>query len=75
MKDIIVINITKIDFFSLDVEGHEYNVLLSYDWSVPISTILVEDNHESDKVHDLLTSRNYLLIETISRNSFYALQS
>ena len=66
---------TKIDFFSLDVEGHEYKVLLSYDWSVPISTILVEDNHESDKVHELLTSKNYLLVETISRNSFYALQT
>jgi FkbM family methyltransferase len=66
---------TRIDFFSLDVEGHEYNVLLSYDWSVPISTILVEDNHESDKVHELLTAKNYLLIEKISRNSFYALQN
>lgn len=65
---------SKIDFFSLDVEGHEYNVLLSYDWSVPIYTILVEDNSDSEKIHELLMSKNYAFIEKISRNSFYALQ-
>lgn len=31
----------KIDFFSLDVEGHEYNVLNSFDWSVPINMFLI----------------------------------
>jgi hypothetical protein len=66
--------VSKIDFFSLNVVGHEYNVLLSFDWSVPIYTILVEDNSDSEKIHELLLSKNYAFIEKISRNSFYALQ-
>ncbi len=28
--------VTHIDFFSLDVEGHEYEVLKTMDWSIPI---------------------------------------
>jgi FkbM family methyltransferase len=34
---------------SLDVEGHELDVLKSNDWDVPISYMLVEGNQESDK--------------------------
>ena len=68
--------VLKIDFFSLNVVGHEYNVLLSFDWSVPIYTILVGDNiTDYQKVHDLLISKNYAFIEKIVCNSFYALQS
>ena len=34
--------LTHIDFLSLDVEGHEYEVLQSWDFSVPIDLILIE---------------------------------
>lgn len=34
--------IKHIDFLSLDVEGHEYEVLQSWDFSVPIDLILIE---------------------------------
>jgi FkbM family methyltransferase len=34
---------------SLDVEGHELEVLKSYDWEVPVSYILVEGSEKGDK--------------------------
>ena len=35
-------NVKHIDLLSLDVEGHEYEVLLSWDFSTPIDVILIE---------------------------------
>ena len=35
-------NIKHFDLLSLDVEGHEYEVLLSWDFSIPIDVILIE---------------------------------
>jgi len=35
-------NLKHIDFMSLDVEGHEYEVLQSWDFSIPIDLILIE---------------------------------
>lgn len=34
---------------SLDVEGHELEVLKSHDWDIPISYMLVEGNREADQ--------------------------
>ena len=43
LKDIIKsTNITHFDLLSLDVEGNEYEVLKSWDFSVPIDVILIE---------------------------------
>jgi len=57
-------SVEEIDFFSLDVEGYEYNVLMGLDfdrWSPKF--ILVEITNNFDIVHDLLISKNYELIE------------
>lgn len=35
-------NITHVDFWSLDVEGHEESVLQWLDWSVPVYVFLIE---------------------------------
>ena len=40
-------DIKHIDFLSLDTEGHEYHVLKSYDFSVPIDVILMESLEEN----------------------------
>ena len=64
-------NFDHIDFFSLDVEGHELNVLLSFDWSIPINTILIENNQDTKQILELLISKNYSLIETIGCNNFF----
>jgi FkbM family methyltransferase len=63
----------KIDFFSLDVEGHELNVLNSFNWEIPINMILVENNQDTMKVDLLLRNKNYIFMETIGPNSFYIL--
>ena len=43
LKDIIKsTKITHFDLLSLDVEGNEYEVLKSWDFSVPIDVILIE---------------------------------
>ena len=46
-------NINHIDLLSLDVEVHEYEVLLSWDFSIPIDVILIEmldKNSEKDEL-------------------------
>jgi len=59
----------KIDFFSLDVEGHELSVLKSFDWSIPINMFLIENNQDTLKINELLTNKNYKIIETIGPNT------
>ena len=63
----------KIDFFSLDVEGHELNVLNSFNWEIPINMILVKNNQDTMKVDLLLRNKNYIFMEMIGPNSFYIL--
>lgn len=44
------ININKVDLFSIDVEGGEYDILKTFDWNIPVYIILIEmDNHNSIK--------------------------
>jgi FkbM family methyltransferase len=61
----------KIDFFSLDVEGHEYNVLLSWDWSIPINIFLIENNNDIANINKLLNDHDYIFIEMVGPNSLY----
>ena len=61
----------KIDFFSLDVEGHELSVLESYDWSIPINMFLIENNQDTIKINEILTNKNYKIIEQIGPNTLY----
>lgn len=63
--------ISKIDFFSLDVEGHEFNVLLSFDWSIPVNIFLIENNHDLTELKKLMESKNYLFIENVAGNSLW----
>jgi len=57
-------NITKVDFMSLDVEGSEYDALMTWDWNVPISVILMETLGEFESVteqcRELLVSKGYI---------------
>lgn len=69
--------ITHIDLLSLDVEGHEYEVLLSYDFSVKIDVILIEllgDNKERDELcRNLLIKNNYKFDMRLGRNEIFLL--
>jgi FkbM family methyltransferase len=59
-------NITHIDFLSLDVEGHEYEVLQSWDFSVPIDLILIEN--PSPVCRQLLMKNGYKFIQKYEHN-------
>ncbi len=62
-----------IDLFSLDVEGHEYNVLKSFNFSVPIKMIIME-NLGGEEMHPaelLLIQKGYLRTEPCAHNSVY----
>jgi hypothetical protein len=54
---------THIDFFSLDVEGGEFSVLSTFDFSVPVHVWIIElDGHNPGKdesVRQLLMKHNY----------------
>ena len=75
---LIKTNISHIDFLSLDVEGHEYEVLQSWDFSIPIDIILIEtlgvDNKKDDLCRELLIKNNYTFICKCSHNEIYATQ-
>lgn len=63
-----------IDLFSLDVEGHELNVLKSYDFSVPIKLILIErleSNNTYSECETILKNNGYLYLEKVAQNSLF----
>lgn len=63
------------DFLSLDVEGHEYEVLCSWDFSVPIDVILIEmldgNDNNNEKCREVLRNNGYTFHSSISRNEVY----
>lgn len=68
-----------IDFLSLDVEGHEYEVLQSWDFSVPIDVIVVETlgvQPEKDELcRQILNKNNYTCIVKYKYNEIFALNN
>ena len=71
-------DIQSIDLFSLDVEGHEYEILKSWDFSVPISVILIEmlgvDKEKDNLCREILTKNGYVLDCKCAHNEIYVLQ-
>lgn len=72
-------DIKHFDFLSLDVEGHEVNVLKSWDFSVPIDIILIEtlggSQIKNERIcHEILLKNNYELIEVYKHNKIYKLK-
>jgi FkbM family methyltransferase len=65
--------ITHIDFFSLDVEGHEYEVLDSMDWSIPVHVILVEvlGENDNDKVRNFLKEKGFVYDGNAAHNEVW----
>lgn len=73
-------DIKHIDFLSLDVEGHEYEVLLSWDFSVPIDVILIEtlggSQIEKEQLcRDILIKNGYNFITKYKHNEIFILKT
>jgi len=70
-----------IDFMTIDVEGLDYDVLLSNDWGKYIpSIILIEDGKfnlhsmEKSKVYNYLIEKDYSLIAKTFNTLFFELK-
>ena len=67
----------KIDFFSIDVEGHDLNILKSNDWyKYRPRFILIEGeignkNHQSSEMHLYLNKLGYSIVGFTKRNYLY----
>jgi hypothetical protein len=72
-------DITHINFLSLDVEGHEYEVLMSWDFSIPIDLILIEtlgvDPARDELSRQILLRNGYVLDNIFSYNEIYILKN
>ena len=70
-------NLPHIDLLSLDVEGHEYEVLQSWDFSIPIDIILIETlgvQPEKDELcREILIKNNYKFITKCHHNEIFAI--
>ena len=64
---------------SLDVEGHEYEVLKSWDFSIPIDIILIETlgvQPEKDELcREILIKNNYKFITKCQHNEIFAINT
>ena len=60
----------KIGFACLDVEGHEMDVLQSYDWTFPIEYFLVEHN-KNPEIQALFKRKGYTFLGDVAHNQLY----
>jgi hypothetical protein len=63
----------------LDVEGHEYEVLKSWDFSIPIDVILIEmlgvQPERDELCRKLLIENKYIFSEKFKHNEIYILNT
>jgi FkbM family methyltransferase len=59
-----------VGFASLDVEGHELNVLRSHDFDFPIEFFLIETHNEAMLV-EFMESRGYSLLNKLAHNILF----
>ena len=67
---LLALNVTTVDYFSLDVEGAEYKVLLTIPWDkVDIKTLSVEYFHDAEgkqAIRKLLEKNGYVVHSEIN---------
>jgi FkbM family methyltransferase len=72
-------NIKHIDLLSLDVEGHELEVLLSWDFSISIDVILLEtlgvQPEKENKCREILIANGYTFFSKCAHNEIYILNN
>ena len=65
--------IRRIDFWSLDVEGSEFEALQTMDWSIPVDVLCIEtQNGERKAICDSILTQNGLrYVETFEHNEIW----
>lgn len=62
-------NITKVDFLSIDVEGHELDVLAGLDLKIYQPTLILVETGKLDEVRNLLSS-SYRFVSALSHHDY-----
>lgn len=61
--------IKEVDLFSIDVEGGEFEVLKTFDWSIPVKVIMIEihgvNKENDDEIRNFLKERNFSFSEAV----------
>ena len=69
------INIKRVDFFSIDVEGGELDVLKTFNWSIPVYLVLIEmdglDEDKDESCRNILLKENFLFECKIGNNEIW----
>jgi len=66
---------TIIDFISIDVEGCEYEIIKSLDFSkIEISVILVENQYDNQNIRDFLLNKNYIYMGKLHVDDLFVLR-
>jgi FkbM family methyltransferase len=62
--------VKKVNLFSIDVEGGEYEVLSTFDWDIPVHVVLLEniEEHKMEKCRSLLRERGFTYEGPIAHN-------
>lgn len=66
--------VSKVDLFSIDVEGGEYEVLATFDWDIPVHVILLENGgkeEKREKCRNLLLEKGFRYDGMISINEVW----
>jgi len=72
---IIDSEMTEFGFCSLDVEGHELNVLNSYSFDYEIMFFLIEVNPNSNEITKLMIEKDYSFLGHVAHNQLFAINS
>lgn len=65
--------VKRIDFWSLDVEGSEYEALETMDWNIPVYLICIEKQSEqyTDRCNAILRANGFVFVETLHHNEIW----
>ena len=65
--------IKRIDFWSLDVEGSEYEALETMNWSIPVYLICIETQPDQykERCHAILRANGFVFSETLHHNEIW----
>lgn len=65
--------VKRIDFWSLDIEGSEYEALETMDWSIPVYLICIETQTDSrkERCEKILLANGFVFSETLHHNEIW----